>query len=177
MQNLQEYARNRWKQAKIDGVCINHTNRSARLGFATCEYCFTRSRAKRQSNQNRGMCLNHKDKPAIVGLSKCLECQMFQRIRYLMIHGLDDAQLNLARAALNSFNGYCQSCGREGPGAKIGWCLDHDDINKLFRGIICHRCNTAIGLSGDSPERLKAMAQYLLTRSLKLETIIFAEAA
>lgn len=62
MQNLQEYARNRWKQAKIDGVCINHTNRLARL-------------------------------------------------------------------------------------------------------------------SGDSPERLKAMAQYLLTRSLKLETIIFAEAA
>lgn len=39
--------------------------------------------------------------------------------------------------------------------------VDHDHKTGNVRGLLCANCNTAIGLSQDSPERLRQMADYL----------------
>lgn len=40
--------------------------------------------------------------------------------------------------------------------------VDHDHGTNSFRGLLCHRCNTGIGLLGDNHERCAAAAAYLL---------------
>ena len=69
---------------------------------------------------------------------------------------------------LSKYNGKCWSC-QESEGAVI----DHDhrccpklhSCGNCIRGILCHECNTAIGLLKDDPEKLKKAVQYLLMGS------------
>lgn len=39
--------------------------------------------------------------------------------------------------------------------------LDHDHTTGAVRGFICAKCNTALGMAGDSASRLRKMAEYL----------------
>jgi len=39
--------------------------------------------------------------------------------------------------------------------------VDHDHLTGLVRALLCNRCNGALGLAGDDPERLRAMADYI----------------
>ena len=39
--------------------------------------------------------------------------------------------------------------------------VDHDHLTGKIRGLICNACNLAIGNAGDSPDRLRRMADYL----------------
>lgn len=54
----------------------------------------------------------------------------------------------------------CTLCGRL-PKPGHSNCCDHDHATGRFRGWLCHRCNRAIGLLGDSIELLEKAAQYL----------------
>ncbi len=65
----------------------------------------------------------------------------------------------------------CAICGTTEPGEGIRrWHVDHDhaccgaDVScgKCVRGLLCSRCNTALGLMNDSREQLSAALQYLL---------------
>lgn len=40
-------------------------------------------------------------------------------------------------------------------------CIDHDHDTGAFRGLLCHRCNSAIGLLDESPKVIKAALRYL----------------
>lgn len=62
---------------------------------------------------------------------------------------------------LESQGGVCAICkgDRNGPGARFH--VDHDHVTNRVRGLLCGRCNTAIGLMQDSPEALNAAAAYL----------------
>lgn len=44
---------------------------------------------------------------------------------------------------------------------KHGYCVDHDHFTGTVRGVICSRCNTALGLFEDDPERLRSAVSYL----------------
>ena len=58
--------------------------------------------------------------------------------------------------------GTCAVCGGSEPGGRFGnWHIDHDHGTGEVRGILCSACNTTLGLMGDSPERLRAAADYL----------------
>ena len=54
----------------------------------------------------------------------------------------------------------CEVCG-DPPSAKKALCLDHEHLTGTFRGWLCHRCNTAIGLLRDSSDLCVALARYL----------------
>lgn len=43
-------------------------------------------------------------------------------------------------------------------------CVDHNHDTGEVRGLLCNQHNTALGLAGDSPVHLRAMAQYLEDR-------------
>ena len=79
-------------------------------------------------------------------------------------YGLEDDQY---RAMLVEQNSLCAICHkpetrRNKAGRVHGLCVDHDHATGLVRGLICHRCNAAIGYADDSPEMLMAMSAYLL---------------
>ena len=40
-------------------------------------------------------------------------------------------------------------------------CIDHDHGTKKPRGLLCHNCNTALGLLGDDVQIILGLSQYL----------------
>ena len=61
----------------------------------------------------------------------------------------------------------CDVCGSNEQYKHIGICFDHDHDTGQFRGWLCAKCNLALGLVGDSPERLLKLALYLETHRAK----------
>ena len=64
--------------------------------------------------------------------------------------------------------GCCRICGglmqigrKEKAGWKNGCCVDHIAGTKLVRGLLCHRCNTVIGLMDHDKQLLKSAITYL----------------
>lgn len=55
----------------------------------------------------------------------------------------------------------CAICGggRNGPGSRLH--VDHCHDSKRIRGLLCSKCNTAVGLLDDDPARAEALATYL----------------
>jgi len=64
---------------------------------------------------------------------------------------------------LKSQDGKCAVCGSDSlrHGVIIGLAIDHDHATGKVRGLLCSNCNTALGMLGDSPERILALYQYL----------------
>jgi Recombination endonuclease VII len=54
----------------------------------------------------------------------------------------------------------CAICDRD-MGAGMSRHIDHCHATGRLRGLLCTRCNGALGMAGDSPERLRAMADYI----------------
>ena len=54
----------------------------------------------------------------------------------------------------------CAICKTEDPGA-TNWHADHDHKTKQKRGILCHKCNTGIGLLQDDVDILCSAIEYL----------------
>lgn len=61
---------------------------------------------------------------------------------------------------LQEQGGVCKICGGNNPSGKQ-LSVDHDHKTGEIRGLLCSKCNTGIGLFDDSPERLRATANYL----------------
>jgi hypothetical protein len=71
--------------------------------------------------------------------------------------GLTGPQAEQLRA-----QGYCDICsGTEPRGHYNEWHIDHDHATGEIRGLLCAHCNTALGLLGDDPDRMRRAADYL----------------
>lgn len=56
-------------------------------------------------------------------------------------------------------DGCCVICGGKPSGARL--CFDHCHADGAFRGLLCERCNTGLGLFLDNPDALRAAAEYV----------------
>ena len=65
------------------------------------------------------------------------------------------------RIMLEVQSGLCAICRRLPTRSRKLLCVDHCHETGRVRGLLCSACNTAIGLLGDSRERLLAAADYL----------------
>lgn len=54
----------------------------------------------------------------------------------------------------------CEVCGAADSGER-SLSIDHDHQSGQLRGVLCAKCNSAIGMAGDSPERLRQLADYI----------------
>jgi hypothetical protein len=54
----------------------------------------------------------------------------------------------------------CGICGTDDPG-KTNWHADHDHKTGKKRGVLCHKCNTGLGLLKDDVDILCAAIEYL----------------
>ena len=59
-------------------------------------------------------------------------------------------------------NGCCAICGIHQSELKKKLGIDHNHETGEIRGLLCIRCNTAIGLMGESVERFKGAIKYIL---------------
>jgi Recombination endonuclease VII len=54
----------------------------------------------------------------------------------------------------------CAGCGSSDAGPK-GWMIDHCHESGRVRALLCYRCNTALGMFGDDPAPLRALALFI----------------
>ena len=64
----------------------------------------------------------------------------------------------------NKYDGKCHSC-KENSATNIdhdhSCCDTYRSCGKCIRGILCHGCNTALGLLKDSPDVIKNLLEYI----------------
>lgn len=61
-------------------------------------------------------------------------------------------------------DGKCLSCGtpiQSRVPSKDRACVDHDHATGKVRGLLCLRCNAALGFLDDSPEKVAALLAYI----------------
>lgn len=63
----------------------------------------------------------------------------------------------------------CEICGILGKDLKRGLCYDHDHITGKFRGWICMRCNTTLGLVKENTETLMDLIEYIKKNRLNIK--------
>lgn len=72
--------------------------------------------------------------------------------------GLDP---DLVAARFKDHDGLCDICGEPSAEPHPRLHIDHDHETGELRGLLCHNCNTAIGLLRDSSELVMQAAAYL----------------
>jgi hypothetical protein len=55
----------------------------------------------------------------------------------------------------------CAACGTDLLTTKYRAHIDHDHDTGAVRAVLCHRCNVALGMLEDSPERVGALLAYI----------------
>lgn len=77
-------------------------------------------------------------------------------------YGVTREQYKAMSAGQNDVCAICkQTQKRTRNGKPVELAVDHNHVTGKLRGLLCHNCNAALGLASDSPERLRAMADYL----------------
>jgi Recombination endonuclease VII len=63
-------------------------------------------------------------------------------------------------------NGVCGACGQPEivlwRGKPTRLCVDHDHLTDIVRGLLCAKCNKALGLLLDSPELILLLHNYII---------------
>ena len=96
-----------------------------------------------------------------VGLQpKCKSCQTANRKQYYKPHEYMRRKFKLTEQQYSELMNVdsCQVCGGDFGKKK---CIDHCHTTDQIRGVLCHNCNTALGLVGDNVEVLSKLIQYL----------------
>lgn len=86
------------------------------------------------------------------------------RKRLLKQYGLTPEQYNQILIAQDH---KCALCFSPNPGSKGTFHVDHDHKTNQVRGLLCHSCNTALGLFKDNPQILQLAIAYLLKNKTK----------
>lgn len=71
---------------------------------------------------------------------------------------------------LNKQNNKCGICGTDKPGGRGQWHIDHCHKTNKIRGLLCQKCNMALGMFGDNIEVLLNAVKWL---SLELDAFGF----
>lgn len=63
-------------------------------------------------------------------------------------------------ALVAACGGRCEVCRRVPTGRFAKLCVDHNHETDQVRGMLCHGCNTSLGMLKEDPLRIRALAAY-----------------
>lgn len=94
-----------------------------------------------------------------------LEASSDRRKDYMLRwhYGISLSEYNARKSAQQ---GVCAICGSA---EKL--YVDHDHATSEVRGLLCHKCNAAIGLMGEDPDVLRKAIEYLRIHTLGIRVI------
>lgn len=89
---------------------------------------------------------------------RCNDCALeaARRNRFRQRYGLSPEGY---KVLLDAQQGCCATCGGTNAGKQLD--VDHDHVTGKVRGLLCRRCNLALGHAQDSPEVLRRLTEYL----------------
>lgn len=127
-----------------------------------CGRCGLRPRVSRLfCTECLGICQRCNTSPAVPRNDRntfqkyCLPCR--QIVQLEQTYGITHEEW---KALLDSQGGTCAACRTSEFGA-LGPVVDHDHTTSEIRGLLCNRCNVALGMALDDPQRLRALADYV----------------
>ena len=132
-------------------ICINISIPNFHTNMKTCSRC---GETKELS------CFSKRSSRPSGVQSKCKDCEREVRRQYWKPHEKIRRELNISDDLFEELMKvtHCQTCGNHITGKK---CIDHCHTTKEVRGILCHNCNTALGLIKDNKQTLQNMLDYL----------------
>jgi recombination endonuclease VII len=158
--NRSVYHRHRYEKMRLERKCLS-CGEIIERGVAYCPKCVDRRKiaisVRNLFNKNSGLCLSCSS-PSVIGRIYCSRCSVNRRLRNKPELPLQEK--DKARKAMESFQGRCECCGSKEPEGRGDFHIDHK--NDKFRGILCSRCNTSLGLLNDSEQRILQLQSYLL---------------
>src|SRR5438445_8912572 len=133
--------------------------------------CTMAASEQRKLDRNAGsgprLCACGAEVTTKVGTPVCPACRKDQRpgarvrerARTLRAYGLTEADWD---ALIRRQQDRCAVCRTDKPGGRgERWHIDHDHVTGQVRGLLCGKCNTAIGMLQDDPEVIQAAARYV----------------
>lgn len=91
-----------------------------------------------------------------------IEQQKARAHKYYEAH-LSVRKYGITKAAydqlLEQQNGVCAVCNENRGNKRLN--VDHDHATDTIRGLLCHKCNLALGHMEDNPEWLRELADYV----------------
>jgi hypothetical protein len=144
-------------------LCIRCGKEPSLLGIQIGAKCrpkeATRNHIYTQGKIAKGLCrICGKRRGIFWKKSRCKTCAFRTRIAVMKLSKKESRRA--LHYLLHLFRGRCESCGTKRFGNKH-WSIDHDHKTKKFRGVLCTRCNVALGMVGDNIKRLKNLIRYL----------------
>ena len=96
--------------------------------------------------------------------SKCKSCSLKVRKNYHKPHSTIRIKLKLTQEEVDRLiaPGECQNPACRSTDRRL--CIDHNHDTEKPRGLLCHNCNTALGLLGDNTQVILGLSQYLAQR-------------
>ena len=110
-----------------------------------CKWCAKRSNAPALERHNR----SRRNNPNFWTINKKYQIKVKYGLSLEDFYGLVEKQA-----------GRCAICDKQ---PKTILYIDHDHTTGLVRGLLCSRCNMALGVLGDCAEGLKRALKYLET--------------
>lgn len=125
-------------------------------GNTYCPPCAPAQARKRRSETNKAYRLANREK------------HLTRRADYELrtLYGMTFAEY---RRKLEEQGGRCAICRTDNPSGKgvvRRFAVDHCHATGDVRGLLCHRCNGALGMVGDNRETLQRMIDYLREHTL-----------
>lgn len=145
---------NRQSRVVAEALPCTSCGQVDRSASGKCRECARRSGAARRDRAAPCRSCGANDWTKEGKCRRCISRRMRER-KYGFDRGGFDARLKAQ-------GGKCAACRDSFDGLPSKHVhVDHDHVTGEVRGILCHACNTAIGLLLDSPSRASKIADYL----------------
>lgn len=129
----------------------------------TCSGCKESKQINTDFWKNQGLCIEcAKERQKTRWMSRTPKKRLEQHLKYK--YSLTINELN---ESLDKQNGNCAICEDVLPDLLVynnrrrGYAIDHNHETGKFRGILCLKCNSMLGMARDSKELLIKAASYL----------------
>lgn len=84
-----------------------------------------------------------------------------QKLRHKIRHLTYGITKQMFESLLEKQNHKCAICKAQSPGGRGDWHVDHCHTTGKIRGLLCHHCNTGLGLFMDDITTLQQAIKYL----------------